>query len=165
MRTWRGRFATGGLPALADRKRSGRPASFTALQVAEVKALARQLPAKTSTRCRAGPARNWSGGGRADHRRVELPFQHAAPAQVGRAQVLAVPVLDPRTRPRLPAQSRACWTLVHPHVRRHCAERGRVRDPGGREDFRPGARPRRTRLGGHDLGDKVSRCAIDPVDA
>ncbi|WP_328837971.1 helix-turn-helix domain-containing protein [Streptomyces europaeiscabiei] len=25
VRTWRGRFAAGGLPALADRKRSGRP--------------------------------------------------------------------------------------------------------------------------------------------
>ncbi|MGW7424151.1 helix-turn-helix domain-containing protein [Streptomyces sp. NPDC054813] len=29
VRTWRGRFAHGGLPALADRKRSGRPARFT----------------------------------------------------------------------------------------------------------------------------------------
>ncbi len=32
-RIWRGRFATGGLPALADRRRSGRPTSFTTLQV------------------------------------------------------------------------------------------------------------------------------------
>ncbi|WP_338896919.1 IS630 family transposase [Streptomyces sp. TG1A-60] len=55
VRTWRGRFATGGLPALADRKRSGRPASFTALQVAEVKALACQLPAETGT-----PLSRWS---------------------------------------------------------------------------------------------------------
>ncbi|MCX5612546.1 helix-turn-helix domain-containing protein [Streptomyces sp. NBC_00047] len=47
VRTWRGRFAAGGMPALADRKRSGRPVSFTALQVAEVKALACQLPAGT----------------------------------------------------------------------------------------------------------------------
>ncbi|MFJ3659316.1 helix-turn-helix domain-containing protein [Streptomyces sp. NPDC090119] len=47
MRTWRGRFAAGGMPALADRKRSGRPVSFTALQVAEAKALACQLPAET----------------------------------------------------------------------------------------------------------------------
>ncbi|MFC9932203.1 helix-turn-helix domain-containing protein [Streptomyces sp. NPDC127190] len=30
LRTWRGRFAAGGLCALADRKRSGRPVSFTA---------------------------------------------------------------------------------------------------------------------------------------
>jgi transposase len=47
VRTWRGRFADGGLPALADRKRSGRPARFTPVQVAEAKALACQLPAET----------------------------------------------------------------------------------------------------------------------
>ncbi|GGV28556.1 hypothetical protein GCM10010260_81220 [Streptomyces filipinensis] len=53
--TWRGRFAAGGLPALTDRKRSGRPVSFTALQVAEVKALACQLPAGTGA-----PLSRWS---------------------------------------------------------------------------------------------------------
>ncbi|MEU6183720.1 IS630 family transposase [Streptomyces coeruleorubidus] len=47
VRAWRGRFAAGGLPALADRKRSGRPRRFTPVQVAEVKALACQLPAET----------------------------------------------------------------------------------------------------------------------
>ncbi|MER6029819.1 helix-turn-helix domain-containing protein [Streptomyces sp. NPDC001851] len=31
VRTWRGRFAAGGLPALSDRRRSGRPPSFTPL--------------------------------------------------------------------------------------------------------------------------------------
>ncbi|WP_294009821.1 helix-turn-helix domain-containing protein [Streptomyces sp.] len=36
MRTWRSRFADGGLTALADRKRSGRPQRFTSVQVAEV---------------------------------------------------------------------------------------------------------------------------------
>ncbi|MFE7358723.1 IS630 family transposase [Streptomyces sp. NPDC057543] len=55
VRTWRCRFAAGGLPALADRKRSGRPVSFTALQVAEVKALACQLPAGTGA-----PLSRWS---------------------------------------------------------------------------------------------------------
>ncbi|MEU9125748.1 IS630 family transposase [Streptomyces sp. NPDC048506] len=55
VRTWRGRFAAGGLPALADRNRSGRPVSFTALQVAEVKALACQLPAGTGA-----PLSRWS---------------------------------------------------------------------------------------------------------
>ncbi|MFE5739309.1 helix-turn-helix domain-containing protein [Streptomyces celluloflavus] len=44
-----------GLPALADRKRSGRSVSFTALQVAEVKALACQLPAGTGA-----PLSRWS---------------------------------------------------------------------------------------------------------
>ncbi|MEU6401716.1 helix-turn-helix domain-containing protein [Streptomyces sp. NPDC046985] len=45
VRTWRGRFASGGLPALADRKRSGRPPLFAPVQTAEVKALACRLPA------------------------------------------------------------------------------------------------------------------------
>ena len=47
VRRWRGRFADGGLPALADCARSGRPARFTPVQVAEAKALACQLPAET----------------------------------------------------------------------------------------------------------------------
>jgi transposase len=55
VRTWRGRFSVGGLPALADRKRSGRPPRFTPVQVAEVKALACQLPAETGT-----PLSRWS---------------------------------------------------------------------------------------------------------
>ncbi|UZK53315.1 IS630 family transposase [Streptomyces drozdowiczii] len=46
VRTWRGRFAHGGVPALTDRRRSGRPARFTPVQVAEAKALACQLPAE-----------------------------------------------------------------------------------------------------------------------
>lgn len=55
VRTWRGRFAHGGLPALADRKRSGRPARFTPVQVAEAKALACQLPAESGI-----PLSRWS---------------------------------------------------------------------------------------------------------
>ncbi|MFJ8932044.1 helix-turn-helix domain-containing protein [Streptomyces sp. NPDC102364] len=55
VRTWRGRFALGGLPALADRKRSGRPARFTPAQVAEAKALACQLPLESGI-----PLSRWS---------------------------------------------------------------------------------------------------------
>lgn len=55
VRTWRGRFAAGGMAALADRKRSGRPVSFTALQAAQVKALACQLPAEAGI-----PLSRWS---------------------------------------------------------------------------------------------------------
>ncbi|MFB9579549.1 IS630 family transposase [Streptomyces yanii] len=55
VRTWRGRFAENRLPALSDRKRSGRPASFTPLQTAQVKALACQLPAESGT-----PLSRWS---------------------------------------------------------------------------------------------------------
>ncbi|WP_437064505.1 helix-turn-helix domain-containing protein [Streptomyces sp. enrichment culture] len=55
VRTWRGRFAGGGLLALDDRMRSGRPARFTPVQVAEAKALACQLPAETGV-----PLARWS---------------------------------------------------------------------------------------------------------
>ncbi|MFF4290811.1 helix-turn-helix domain-containing protein [Streptomyces sp. NPDC001633] len=47
VRKWRGRFAEDGIPGLAYRSRRGRPPSFTALQAAQVKALACQLPAET----------------------------------------------------------------------------------------------------------------------
>jgi transposase len=47
VRKWRGRFAGEGLAGLADRARSGRPPRFTPVQVAEVKALACQLPAES----------------------------------------------------------------------------------------------------------------------
>ncbi|MFE1881371.1 IS630 family transposase [Streptomyces diastatochromogenes] len=55
VRTWRGRFAKGGLPALVDGKRSGRPPRFTPMQVAEAKSLACQLPAETGV-----PLSRWS---------------------------------------------------------------------------------------------------------
>ena len=55
VRTWRGRFAGNRLPALSDRKRSGRPSSFTPLQTAQVKALACRLPAESGT-----PLSRWS---------------------------------------------------------------------------------------------------------
>ncbi|MEC3974367.1 IS630 family transposase [Amycolatopsis sp. H20-H5] len=46
MRTWRGRFAAQGLAGLLDRARSGRPPRFSPVQVAQVKALACQLPVR-----------------------------------------------------------------------------------------------------------------------
>jgi transposase len=46
VRKWRGRYAAQGRDGLADRPRSGRPPRFTPVQVAEVKALACQLPAE-----------------------------------------------------------------------------------------------------------------------
>lgn len=55
VRTWRGRFATEGLAGLRDRARSGRPVRFAAVQVAQVKALACQLPAATGA-----PLARWS---------------------------------------------------------------------------------------------------------
>jgi len=55
VRYWRGRYADHGLPGLADRKRCGRPPVFTPVQIAEVKALACQLPAETAV-----PLSRWS---------------------------------------------------------------------------------------------------------
>ncbi|MEU2135317.1 IS630 family transposase [Streptomyces sp. NPDC018352] len=55
VRRWRGRFSEHGLPGLNDLRRSGRPPAFTALQAAEVKALACRLPAETGV-----PLSRWS---------------------------------------------------------------------------------------------------------
>jgi transposase len=55
VRTWRGRFAAEGLTGLMDRPRSGRPSRFTAIQMAQVKSLACQLPADAGT-----PLSRWS---------------------------------------------------------------------------------------------------------
>ncbi|MCA1835441.1 MAG: IS630 family transposase [Actinobacteria bacterium] len=56
VRRWRGRYADEGLAGLADRRRSGRPPRFTPVQIAEVKAMACQLPAETGL-----PLSRWSG--------------------------------------------------------------------------------------------------------
>jgi transposase len=55
VRYWRSRYADEGLPGLADRRRTGRPPQFTPVQVAEVKAMACQLPAETGL-----PLSRWS---------------------------------------------------------------------------------------------------------
>jgi transposase len=55
VRCWRGRYGDQGLAGLADRPRSGRPPRLTPLQIAEVKALACQLPAETGV-----PLSRWS---------------------------------------------------------------------------------------------------------
>ena len=47
VRRWRHRYAEEGLPGLTDRPRTGRPPRITPVQVAQVKALACQLPAET----------------------------------------------------------------------------------------------------------------------
>lgn len=55
VRKWRQRFCQEGLPGLADRPRSGRPRVFPAAVVAEVKALACELPAQADV-----PLARWS---------------------------------------------------------------------------------------------------------
>lgn len=55
VRKWRSRFAVEGLDGLGDLPRSGRPPVFASTAVAEVKALACQLPAETGA-----PLSRWS---------------------------------------------------------------------------------------------------------
>jgi transposase len=55
VRTWRKRFCAHGIGGLVDRPRSGRPRTFPAVAVAEVKALACELPARTGV-----PLARWS---------------------------------------------------------------------------------------------------------
>jgi transposase len=61
VRKWRGRFAAEGMAGLLDRKRSGRPPRFTAVQRAQVTALACQLPASSGV-----PLSRWSSTELAD---------------------------------------------------------------------------------------------------
>src|SRR5260370_12421072 len=56
VRLWRRRFAEDGLPGLSDRPRSGRPRQITALERAQICALACQLPAQTGV-----PLAHWTG--------------------------------------------------------------------------------------------------------
>lgn len=62
VRKWRGRFAAKGLPGLDDLPRSGRPRHFSAVQVAQVKALACTEPAEAGL-----PLARWSVGELAAH--------------------------------------------------------------------------------------------------
>ncbi|GGU62094.1 IS630 family transposase [Streptomyces albospinus] len=75
VRRWRGRFAQAGLPGLRDRQRRGRPASFTPLQAAEVKAPACRLPAESEV-----PLSRWScpEPAREAARRGIAPFMSAS---------------------------------------------------------------------------------------
>ncbi|MFF3575290.1 IS630 family transposase, partial [Nocardia jiangxiensis] len=54
-RKWRKRFCSKGIDGLTDLPRSGRPRGFTAEQIAEVKALACEIPARTGL-----PLTRWS---------------------------------------------------------------------------------------------------------
>jgi len=60
-RKWRGRFASDAFDGLRDRKRCGRPRRFTAMQRAQVTALACELPATSGV-----PLSRWSSAELAD---------------------------------------------------------------------------------------------------
>ncbi|WP_262506033.1 IS630 family transposase [Streptomyces sp. TRM68367] len=141
VRCWRGRFAAQGLAGLSDRERSGRPPSYTALEVAEAKALACRLPAETGV-----PLARWSC--------PELAAELAARGITGPVSASTVrrwlrdDALKPwqyqsdlHHRPRVPAQGRARAGPVRPHLAGPAPRRRRVRHQRGREDLHPGPLP------------------------
>ena len=94
VRYWRGRYADEGLPGLADRRRTGRPPRFTPVQIAEVKAMACQLPAETGL-----PLSRWSCpdlAGEVVDRGIIAAISASTIRRIlaADAQTLAVPVLD-----------------------------------------------------------------------
>lgn len=142
VRAWRGRFAHGGMPALADRKRSGRPARFTPVQVAGAKALACQLPAETGV-----PLSRWSCPELAAELTARGITETVSASTVRRwlREDALKPwqyrswifIRDPDFRAKTPA----CLGSVRLHVRWCPTGRGRVRPVQRREDFRPGPLP------------------------
>lgn len=76
---WRGRFAREGMAGLADRRRSGRPARFGAVQVAEVKALACTRPVDVGA-----PLERWSNGELARHATRQGIVATVSASSVGR---------------------------------------------------------------------------------
>lgn len=79
VRKWRRRFTERGLPGLDDLPRSGRPHSFTPVQVAQVKALACTLPAETGL-----PLSRWSSAELADEVVTRGLAEAISPATVRR---------------------------------------------------------------------------------
>ena len=59
VRRWRRRFCRSGIEGLTDRPRSGRPRVYPASTVAQIKALARELPSAQECHWPAGAALNW----------------------------------------------------------------------------------------------------------
>ncbi|MEU8264007.1 helix-turn-helix domain-containing protein [Micromonospora sp. NPDC048999] len=94
MHLWRGRYTEQGLPGLTDRRQSGPPPRFTPAQVAEVKALACQLPAETHTTVDLERPRPGRRSRQPGHHGSDLRIHD--PPDPGRrhAQTLAAPVLD-----------------------------------------------------------------------
>ena len=118
VRKWRHRWcAAPGVASLADAKRSGRPPEFTAVQVAQVKAMACTPPADKGL-----PLSRWScpelaaPRRRRRDRRVDLIGDGAPVAVRGCDQTLAVPVVDLHHRSRLRRQSATGARPVRPDL-------------------------------------------------
>ena len=111
-RKWRRRYCEQGLDGLADAPRPGRPRAFPAAVVAEVKALACELPAASGK-----PLARWTcpelarQAAAARHRRRGLGVHGAPLARRRRDQALAAPVVDLPPRPALRrSRPAASWT-------------------------------------------------------
>lgn len=79
VRKWRRRFAAGGLAAVADLPRSGRPRLFTPVQVASVKALACTAPQESGV-----PLARWSTAELACQAVAEHLVDSISPTTIGR---------------------------------------------------------------------------------
>jgi transposase len=84
-RRWRRRFATERMEGLTDRPRTGRPRTFTAVQIAEITALACTLPAETGI-----PLSRWSSTELATEAVTRGTVEAISPATVRRTLARAV---------------------------------------------------------------------------
>jgi transposase len=129
VRTWRNRYAAQGRDGLADRPRSGRPPTFTPVQVAEVKALACQLPAEHEV-----PLSVWSAPELAREALtrgiVDTLSASTVRRWLGRRRdhTLAAPILDLHPGPELRPQGQPSAGSLRPGLGRHPPGPGRVRD-------------------------------------
>lgn len=94
------RFCQQCLAGLVDRPRPGRPRRFPTVAVAQVKAMACELPAE-----RGLPLSRWSPdlareAVEAQHRHLDLGLHGPPLARPGRPQALAAPVVDPPRDPQ-----------------------------------------------------------------
>ncbi|MGI5405136.1 helix-turn-helix domain-containing protein [Streptomyces sp. CA-135486] len=132
VRKWRGRFAEDGMPGLADRRHPGRLPSFTALQAAQVKALACQLPAEAGA-----PLSRWSCPelAREAMARGIAPSVSASTVRRWLDQDALKPWQHRSwifiTGPGFRLRAAPCAGPVRPHLERHPARRGRVRHQSG----------------------------------
>ena len=142
VRKWRRRFSKDGMDGLRDRPRPGRPRQFAPATVAEVKALACELPAVSET-----PLAKWSCPELAREAIATWPGRvgvrvHRAPlAGQGRDQALAAPDMDLSPRPELRHQSRPRARPLPAALRRPSPARRRVRHQRRRETRRTGPPP------------------------
>jgi len=126
VRKWRRRFSIHGLDGLTDQPRSGRPRQFAARVVAEVKALACELPADAGV-----PLAKWNCpdlAAEAARRGIVTAVSASTVALAARrrAQAVAAPLVDLPPRPVLRVQGTRALDL-YARVRERATRRRRLR--------------------------------------